>query len=280
MAIKTNKKKIISLLISIVSISLLIGSFSYAWLEGSFLSANQVTINAGYLDLTYNASANLINMTNALPQSDTDAITNNDAHTFNLTNNSTENIGYIIKLENICVTSANVDVCVPDQYVKAAISINNGAYTTIALANGNIIASGTITKKVTNPTVELFSLKIWLSSDTPNTYNKGTTATNIVYQGQLKLETTQQLGTLVSGLTIDLGYTTIAIDGQTQATVSVSPADATNKTVTWSSSNPSVATISSSGLIFGIASGTTRICAVANDGSANYDCNNLTVTTN
>lgn len=278
---KITTKQVISTFILIVAISLLIGSFSYAWLNGSFFSTDQVTINAGYLDLTFDASQNLINVTNALPQLDEDALDNNTPHTFTLTNNSTEDVGYIIKLENICTTGVDIDTCVPDEYIKAAISVDSGEYTTIALNQGNILTSGTIDKKASNATVKSYSLKVWLDSNTPNDYNKGTNNNiNIAYQGKITIETAQQLGTLVTDLAINLGYTTITPTAETQATVSILPQDATNKNVTWSSSKPSIATITPSGIITSVAVGTTRICAVANDGSGIYNCTNLEVINN
>lgn len=50
-------------------------------------------------------------------------------------------------------------------------------------------------------------------------------------------------------------------------TASVSPSDADNTTVTWASSNTSVATVSSSGVITGRARGTAIITVTANDGN-------------
>lgn len=50
-------------------------------------------------------------------------------------------------------------------------------------------------------------------------------------------------------------------------TSSIIPANATNKQVTWSSSNPSVATVSEQGLVKGVSEGAAVIKAVAKDGS-------------
>lgn len=66
---------------------------------------------------------------------------------------------------------------------------------------------------------------------------------------------------------VTLSATTDEIfEGETlQITAKVSPSDASNKNLTWSSSNSSVATVSSSGKVTGITSGTAVITAVAND---------------
>jgi len=61
--------------------------------------------------------------------------------------------------------------------------------------------------------------------------------------------------------TLHLGGTSPSPEVQLSATVL--PEDATSKTVTWSSSNPGVATISSSGLVQAVSAGTTQIRATA-----------------
>ena len=52
-----------------------------------------------------------------------------------------------------------------------------------------------------------------------------------------------------------------------QLTAAVEPADATNKGVTWSSSNASVATVDSKGLVKGVSEGTVTITATTADGN-------------
>ncbi len=65
-----------------------------------------------------------------------------------------------------------------------------------------------------------------------------------------------------------LGTNTVTVDSTTTLSATVSPSDATNPTVTWSSENPAVATVdSSTGAVKGIATGTAKITATASDGS-------------
>lgn len=54
----------------------------------------------------------------------------------------------------------------------------------------------------------------------------------------------------------------------TQVTATVQPANATEKTIQWSSSNPSVATVSDNGLVTAIAGGSATITAKAGDKQA------------
>ncbi len=75
----------------------------------------------------------------------------------------------------------------------------------------------------------------------------------------------------VTGITVTGagGANTITSDnGTLQLTAAITPADATNKTVTWSIQNGTgQASISTSGLVTAIANGTVTARATANDGS-------------
>ena len=69
----------------------------------------------------------------------------------------------------------------------------------------------------------------------------------------------------VSGIT--LPDANIVVGATVTLTASVTPASAENREVTWSSSNPGVATVSNTGVVTGLASGTATITATAKDGS-------------
>jgi uncharacterized protein YjdB len=63
--------------------------------------------------------------------------------------------------------------------------------------------------------------------------------------------------------------TSLASNGQLQLTATVLPADAFDKTVTWSSNDITVATVTPTGLVSGLTAGSVRITAAANEtGSA------------
>ena len=71
----------------------------------------------------------------------------------------------------------------------------------------------------------------------------------------------------VSSITLS-GTSALTVGQTTTLTATVAPAEATNRTVTWTSSDASVASVdSSSGLITGLAAGQTTITATAADGS-------------
>ena len=52
-----------------------------------------------------------------------------------------------------------------------------------------------------------------------------------------------------------------------QLTATITPYNATNKVITWTSSNPSTATVDSNGLVTGLSAGTTVITATSTDGT-------------
>ena len=71
----------------------------------------------------------------------------------------------------------------------------------------------------------------------------------------------------VSSITIEPAYLIIHNGESKTLTATVYPETATNTSYTWSSSNTSVATVSTSGIVKGIAKGTAIITATAKDGS-------------
>jgi len=74
---------------------------------------------------------------------------------------------------------------------------------------------------------------------------------------------------------VSLNHTSLTMNvGATQTlTATVSPSNATNKSVTWSSNNTSVATVSSSGVVTAKAAGSATITVTTNDGAKAATCN-------
>jgi uncharacterized protein YjdB len=71
----------------------------------------------------------------------------------------------------------------------------------------------------------------------------------------------------VTGVTLNASTTTVAVGRTYQSTATVAPSGATNKSVTWSSSNTGIATVNSTGLVTGVANGTATITVTTVDGS-------------
>ena len=67
------------------------------------------------------------------------------------------------------------------------------------------------------------------------------------------------------------GSRTVSVGSSVRLSATVSPANATNKTVVWGSLDPSVATVGADGTVTGVKAGSTRIVATAGNVSAAFD---------
>ncbi len=76
----------------------------------------------------------------------------------------------------------------------------------------------------------------------------------------------------VKGITLSSEALTLAIPGTNTLVATVAPNDATDKTVKWSSSNPAIATVSSSGKVTAVGLGTATITAETQDGGFKAEC--------
>ena len=118
-----------------------------------------------------------------------------------------------------------------------------------------------------------------IASGTSHTFSGLTAATNYT----IEVRTVDKVGITSSAYTkviqsgsikitgITLANKTLTKTGTTNPTVTITPtitpSNATNKGVTWSSSNPAVATVNASGVVTYVKEGTTIITATAQDGS-------------
>ena len=76
----------------------------------------------------------------------------------------------------------------------------------------------------------------------------------------------------VTGVTVSPTIATIAVGGTQQLTATVQPSNATDDTVTWSTSNATFATVSSSGLVTAAAAGNATITVTTTDGGKTATC--------
>ncbi len=79
-------------------------------------------------------------------------------------------------------------------------------------------------------------------------------------------------GIPVTGITLKEKTATVSIGGTKQLTATVTPANAANKMVSWSSSDNSVATVDASGLVKGVKNGKAVITASAGGGKFKAEC--------
>ena len=82
----------------------------------------------------------------------------------------------------------------------------------------------------------------------------------------------------VTKVSLNTGKVTIKKGGETELKATVTPSNATNKGITWSSSNTKIATVSSAGTVKAVQKGTAVITATAKDGSGKKATCKVTVT--
>jgi uncharacterized protein YjdB len=92
---------------------------------------------------------------------------------------------------------------------------------------------------------------------TATTVDQGKTATSAVTVSNVP----------VTGVTVSPTSATIGVGGTQQLTPTIAPANATNKTVTYSSNNTGVATVNGSGLVTAVGSGSATITVTTQDGA-------------
>jgi O-glycosyl hydrolase len=76
----------------------------------------------------------------------------------------------------------------------------------------------------------------------------------------------------VTGVTLDQASMSLNIGATTTLAAAVAPDNATNKAVTWSSSNPAVVSVDSNGTLTAVGVGTATVTVTTTDGSKTADC--------
>ena len=166
------------------------------------------------------------------------------------------------------------------------------AITTESLPDGTAGQSYTATLEATgnNITWSASGLPAGLTLDADTGTISGTPTTD--GQFPVKVTATNSVGSIdrtytlnikpaivsVTGLKLDKDSLTLQENGSDTLTATVEPADATNKSVTWASSDNNIATVSEDGTVTAINAGTATITATAADGSGISASCNLTVT--
>ena len=179
--------------------------------------------------------------------------------------NWTPGAGYILK-------ASGTNYAVWDKIATPVISSSLIFTDTVNISSTyKIIASNTPTS------YHATSLPAGLSIDTTTgfisgastvngTYNVGIIAANSAGADTATLViTTNSASILVTGVSVTPPTASITTGATTQLTAMVAPTTATNKNVTWSSSNTAIATVSSTGLVTGVTAGTTTITVTTAD---------------
>ena len=126
--------------------------------------------------------------------------------------------------------------------------------------NQNVTWESSDTKVVTVDNGLVTAVAEGTATITVTTADGGKTAT-------CEVTVTQPAKTPVTSVTLDKTSLTLDVGGSDTLTATVKPDDATNKAVTWSTSNENVATVDQNGNVKAVGAGTATITAVASDGS-------------
>ncbi len=85
--------------------------------------------------------------------------------------------------------------------------------------------------------------------------------------GSLSKSATFYVGPAVTGISDISGSSSVVIGSTVTLSADISPSNAANKTITWSSGTPGVATVDASGVVTGVSAGTAVITATTVDGN-------------
>ena len=171
-----NKKKIIIvvivLAISLIGFSLLNSTYSLFYHED--IASNSDNYSTGLLSITATGKGDSISLTNTLPMSDTEGAATT-AYTFTIKNIGNLDYKFNVKLLSTGDSSTTID----SQYIK--VKVDNDPVTTLSSLSNSIIKNN-ITLSA-GQSIDI-SIRVWLSSDTPNTQIGKVFNSKIVTDGQ------------------------------------------------------------------------------------------------
>lgn len=166
-----------------------------------------------------------------------------------------------VAVKGITVTPNSKEMTVGDTLtLQATVTPSNATNKSVTWASSNssvasVSSSGVVTAKTEGA-----------ATITAKTNDGNYTATCVITVKKAE-ETPAGTDVKVTGVALDKTTGTVKVGGKLQLTATVAPSNATNKNVTWSSSDPSVASVDSSGLVTGIKEGKAQITVKTVDGA-------------
>lgn len=166
---------------------------------------------------------------------------------------------------------ATLEVVVPVSSItlgKTSHTLNVGnTYTLSSSVSPSSAANKTLRWTSSNTSVATVSSSGVITAKAPGTATIKAIATD---GSNVNASCTVTVKQPVTGISLSSNHSTLYLGSSLTTcnlTTSVSPSNATNKSVTWTSSNTSIATVNSSGKVTAVAAGTATITATAADGS-------------
>jgi uncharacterized protein YjdB len=157
---------------------------------------------------------------------------------------------------------------------KTAVSLNVGGMETLSVyISPSNATNQSVTWRSSNTSVaEISSGNVYGVSDGSATITVTTADGNKTASCTVTVSSGGGGNVSVIGVSLDKTTSSITIGGTYTLTATVAPANATNKNVTWSSSNTAVATVSSNGLVSGVSAGSATITVTTSDGGYTASC--------
>lgn len=149
---------------------------------------------------------------------------------------------------------------------SASVSVGNTASLSATVAPATA-TNKTVTWSSNNPSVATVNASGVVTGVAAGTATITATTQSGSFTASALITVTGVTTVPVTGVSVTPTSAGLAVGGTSPLTASVLPANATNKTVTWTSSNTAVATVSASGVVTGVAGGTATITATTQSGS-------------
>jgi len=200
---------------------------------------------------------------------------NANGDTYSRTYNKTMTAG-----ESIAINGPTSSESSSWTYTSAKVAVTGISLSPSSLTL-NVGSSSTITATV-SPSNATNTNVTWSSSDaTVATVSNGkvtavkagtTTITAKTEDGNFTATCAVTVTVPVTGVTLNKSTLALTVGSNATLTATVAPSNATNQNVTWTSSNASIATVSSTGKVTGIKAGTATVTVTTVDGSKTATC--------
>lgn len=212
--------------------------------SGSPIVVNNTTVGTGNNQFSYSGSWALSSGTTGKYQSD-DHYSSTTGSYYTVTFTGTQVKLYATKNAHHGIAGVSIDGGTETNvdFYSSSVQFQSLVYTSPTLSN----ASHTVRVRVTG--------------------SKNASATGYVITADRADIITTATTVAVSGVSVSPTSATLAVNGTQQLTATVSPSNATNKNVSWNSSNAAVATVNSAGLVTGVTAGTATITVTTQDGN-------------
>lgn len=234
----------------------------------------------------YNGSSSYLTISNSDRM-----CTNTDSTTYGtVTNTRSSTSSYYVYLRGFNFDSIPSDATVNSFTIKLKGYHSGGNTGTFALYNGTSAVSGGGSAPAfgTSANVTTFT-NVTMTWSTLKSYganlgirvncrrsNRNTQSVIYIYGAEILVDYTEAVQVDVTGVSLDKSTESVEEGATTTLTATVSPSNASNKNVTWSSSNTSIATVSG-GVVTGVSTGSAVITVTTADGGFTDTCT-ITVT--